>query len=326
MLGRAVVEACLPWAALLVVLAVAARALVRLEQGRFNWRRLRELHADEGGSAQSLSFVLTLPVFIMVILLIVQVSQIMIGTVVVHYSAFAAARSAVVWIPAGLSDAEPENCISAYYLDPEASDQRFPMLNPDAADYGPAEGGVTLVVVPGSPKFEKIRSAAVVACMPISPSRSLGRALPGSAATGADILQRLYAAMVPASTTNSRVPARIENKLAYALANTEMELRFFHKNSEPPLVPYYIGPDTAQFRGNELGFQDQLTVTVFHDMALLPGPGRLLARSQPKPGQADEVAAGIQREDGVYKWRLTASATMSLEGEKSVLPYSYYAY
>jgi hypothetical protein len=33
---------------------------------------------------QSLSFVLTLPVFIMVMLMIVQVSQLMIGTVVVH--------------------------------------------------------------------------------------------------------------------------------------------------------------------------------------------------------------------------------------------------
>ena len=51
---------------------------------------------------QSLSFVLTLPLFIMVMMMIVQVSQLMIGMVVVHYAAFAAARSAAVWIPAAM--------------------------------------------------------------------------------------------------------------------------------------------------------------------------------------------------------------------------------
>ena len=51
---------------------------------------------------QSLSFVLTLPVFILVMMMIVQVSQLMIGIVVVHYAAFAAARSAAVWIPAAM--------------------------------------------------------------------------------------------------------------------------------------------------------------------------------------------------------------------------------
>ena len=51
---------------------------------------------------QSLSFVLTLPVFIFIMMMIVQVSQLMIGIVVVHYAAFAAARSAAVWIPAAM--------------------------------------------------------------------------------------------------------------------------------------------------------------------------------------------------------------------------------
>ncbi len=90
-MGRAVLLACLPWlgwlilsAAVLFLLAGASRA--RLEAGR-----LRQLHADQRGSAQSLSFVLTLPLFVMILLLIVQVSQLMIGTVVVHYAAYAAA-------------------------------------------------------------------------------------------------------------------------------------------------------------------------------------------------------------------------------------------
>ena len=48
--------------------------------------------AIKPGSVQTLSFVLTLPIFIMVMMLIVQVSQLMIGLIVVHYAAYAAAR------------------------------------------------------------------------------------------------------------------------------------------------------------------------------------------------------------------------------------------
>jgi len=64
--------------------------------------RLRRLHRDEAGNVQSLSFVLTLPIFIMLMMLIVQASQLMIGQVVVEYAAVAAARSAIVWIPAAV--------------------------------------------------------------------------------------------------------------------------------------------------------------------------------------------------------------------------------
>ena len=89
---RAVLLSCLPWLVLLVVLVVLLRLMVRLEGARSDLRRLRSLHRDQGGAAQSLSFVLTVPVFIMIMLLIVQVSQLMIGAVVVHYAAYAAAR------------------------------------------------------------------------------------------------------------------------------------------------------------------------------------------------------------------------------------------
>ena len=64
--------------------------------------RTLDFHADQRGSVESLSFVLTVPVFIMLMLLAVQITQLMIGLVVVHYAAFAAARSATVWIPARL--------------------------------------------------------------------------------------------------------------------------------------------------------------------------------------------------------------------------------
>ena len=79
------------------------------------------------GQRQSLSFVLTLPFFIMILLFIVQVSQLMIGQIVVEYAAFAAARAAAVWIPAydtsAAGEIEPWNRVSGYIVDGNANDQ-----------------------------------------------------------------------------------------------------------------------------------------------------------------------------------------------------------
>lgn len=330
-MGRAVVLACLPWLALLVVSFACGYLLVRLNGLRMELGRLRRLHRDQSGGVQSLSFVLTLPLFVMIMLFIVQVSQLMIGTIVVHYAAFAAARSAVVWIPARLGQEETENCLSAYYPDPEAGDQVVPIRDPLDPNYGPGEGGTTYLVEPGGPKYDKIATAAVMACMPICPSRDLGLGLPGESQAAAEIIKVLYRSMVPGSEQNARIPRRLENKLAYALQATQIEIRFYHTNRypEPPLVPYPHLDDTPQdftveFMSNELGWQDPITVKVKHQLALLPGPGRLLARWVRRPdGSRDTVAETIGRVGKVYVYPLEASATMGNEGEKSVIPYQY---
>jgi len=326
-MGRAVLVACLPWLVLLVVSLLAAYLLVRLNGSRIRFRRLWRLHRDQGGSAQSLSFVLTLPVFVMIMLFIVQVSQLMIGTIVVHYAAYAAARSAIVWIPADLGTDEGPNCISFSFPDPDAPKQDVPILDPTDPNYGPSEGGMTFLVEPGSPKFEKIRSAAVLACMPISPSRDVGWELSGRDALTAEILKEAYGAMVPQAEQNARIPTRLENKLAYATENTYLEIRFFHKNAEPPLLTYFIPSDEGEFYPNEIGWQDLITVTVRHDLALLPGPGRLLARFVARPdGTPDEVARHIVQKRNVYTYPLKATATMGNEGEKPVIPYVHTVY
>lgn len=332
-MGRAVLLDCLPWAGLLVVLVLILRLVVRIEGSRLRIGRLRGLHADEGGAAQSLSFVLVLPFFVMIILFIIQVSQVMIGTVVVHYAAFAAARSAIVWIPAAVDD-ELENCVAGYSIDPEARDLVFPELDPSAPNYGPGPGGLTYLVLPGGAKHAKIASAALMACMPISPSRNVGIPLSGSGLTGADLIDRAYHALSPRAARNAAIGSRLRNKLAYATAATEVEIRFFHSNAEPPLVPYpelhepIRSTDPEEFvYGREMGWQDPITVKVTHHMALLPGPGRFLAREVQRPdGRPDEVAARIRRMGNVYTYPLTASATLGNEGEKSVKPYDYYAY
>jgi hypothetical protein len=293
--------------------------IARLNHARIAPRRLITLHADQHGGAQSLSFVLTLPIFIMLLLLIVQVGQLMIGQIAVEYSAFAAARAAAVWIPADLPGMEGANCISTFgYDDSQPANQDFPELDPEAADYGPAQGGVYYRVAPGSPKYEKIASAAVLGVMPVCPSRDLDFGSQTQWPAGVAALQSLYWSMAPSAAAVPAAMRRIENKLAYALANTEVEIRFYHPNSEPPLgVTYFVPENLDEFRFNELGWQDQVTVAVRHNLAMLPGPGRLLAK----------YALGISGRSGgdvyadVYTYPLTAKATIGIEGEKPAIPY-----
>ncbi len=323
-MGRSVLLACVPWLAILVASFAMLYVLARANRARPKPHRLRRLHADQRGSVQSLSFVLTLPLFIMVLLLIVQVSQLMIGQMVVEYAAFASARAAAVWIPADTPYPEGANCIGAFFSDLNAADQVVPIFDPDDPNFGPAEGGMTYRIELGGAKFEKIASAAVLACMPISPSRDVGATLSGAGPLAADIIARVYAAMAPNSDSGPAAARRIRNKLAYAMANTSVEMKFYHKNSEPPLgVAYLIPPDPDEFRFNEIGWQDQITVTVRHNLALLPGPGRLLARST---GAADQIAGSVENRGNVYTYPLSASVTIGNEGEKPAIPYVYQTY
>jgi hypothetical protein len=291
---------------------MALTALCRASHAKLDLRRLVRLHGNEVGSVQSLSFVLVLPLFVMIVLFIVQVSQLMIATVVVHYAAYSAARTAAVWIPANLSGGEGPNCISSYSPDPSAGNQTMPSL------LGPTSGGMWFVIQPGSPKYNKITSAAAMALMSICPSRDVGVTLPSQDSAAADVLKTAYSAFLPASTSNSAISGRIEHKLAYALANTTVELRFYHQNSEPPLATYGLASDAGEFYANEIDWQDEIEVTVRHNFALLPGPGRFLAQHL---AGSDPVADAISNQGGVYTYPLSASATIGNEGERPLLSY-----
>jgi hypothetical protein len=166
--------------------------------------------------------------------------------------------------------------------------------------------------------------AAALACVPISPSRRF----PGLSDPPADIvaaLERAYAALSGRLTADGR----FRNKLAYALSPEmlNVDVSFYHSNEEHPLaVPFVNGqlgipPDATEYRpGQEIGWQDPVTITVTYNLALLPGPGRLLATRQ---GNAIPVT-GIRGDSGnpsnvfsdTYTYSLSASATMGNEGEK----------
>lgn len=312
---RAAILAFLPWAFALAIAVIALAWLTRAAQARWKWSRLRDLHRDQTGAVQSLAFVLTLPLFMSLLLLIVQVSQIMVGTIVVHYAAFASARSASVWIPANTgAPGERENSI-------------LTLRSGESSRNGLA--GATL-----SPKFDKIESAAILACVPISPSAD-GQTdrleNPPLLAT----LERVYRAMAPDALGSARLSRRLRNKLAYSRENTWIEISIHHDaEDDPPLQWYDIGDDyndysvpTPATRGvprnddliyrdeygnHEIGWQDAITVKVTHRFSLLPGPCRLFARRVVAP-------SGSVR----YSFPITATATLGAEGEKSVLPYRH---
>lgn len=346
---RAVLQACLPWFIWLCVASGVALLLVQYCGGRLDWRRLRRLSSCEDGAVQSLSLVLTLPVFLLLILFIVQITQIMVGIMMVNYAAFAGARAASVWIPADVTldrtfndDAsvttiqlqnliEPANVVAGF-VDGSAL----------------PSGGIAVLSASNSPasvKCQRIVLASVIPCLTISPSRSMGTGnqLPTALQNTYNALVKLYPLVDPASQSNSQMPQRLRNKLTYAANFTSVDLIWQNVAHPIPDIidgptynPYmHPSPAVPPWNPNEIGFRDPVTVSVTHQFALLPGIGRILATptnpldsSQPMPaGTIDRAANRItQRMTGgpevLYTIRLEASATFVNEGYKSVKRYA----
>jgi hypothetical protein len=141
--------------------------------------------------------------------------------------------------------------------------------------------------------------------------------------------------------------------LAYALENTVVRIEVRHnEQAEPPLYDvmggYYEVPEQIyydpymdiefyDFGPNEIGFQDQVLVTVVHDFALLPGPFRFLRRQfdwllgengKYVYHEGAEASYGVSTLSAADRGKMRAfvhavKATVRLtnEGEKSVVPY-----
>lgn len=364
-MSRAVVDACLPWLGLLAGAGIVLVLLVRLAGARFQPGRLAQVHGDEGGGTQALSFVITLPFFILIAIFMLQLVQLMIGTIVVHYAAFAAARAAIVWIPARVVQTEAdleagqieetENRISV-----RSSAGEAPITDLSA---GPGEGGADYVisvdindpVALQSPKARKIFTAAVLGCLPISPSAAVPSAPSDVLLLNTDRLIATYQGIAQNLSGTPASAGRLQNKLNYAASHTRIELRAYHQN-ESPDVPLLEGVDRYdpvarmiprfsngvvvgydyywrpfdEFRPNELGWQDTITVTVRHDLALFGSAGILssmvsmiprVATSVYGPITVSEWASGPQTTRKLTLCTVTALATLGLEGEKCSIPY-----
>lgn len=305
MMTQQIIIALLPWAIVVVVAVIIARILVGLCGAKLNLGRLKSINRCETGSVQSLSFVLTLPFFVMIIMLIVQVSQIMIANIVVHYAAYASVRAAVVWIPTNTNFDETQNRISSISL------------------IEVTEEGSHYQIFPSGDKFQEINQAAVLAVMPLGPSRDLGYTMDGYGQQSANALINLYAGLDSDSLSNSLIPTRLWNKLAYSYQNTFVEVDFWHRvgphfdYQDPPLqYEYLIRPYPDEYYDNELGWQDHITATVSYNIPLLPGPVRLFA---PAARRGDVSRTDVNGQ--TYAFLISASATMMNEGEKPLLFY-----
>lgn len=302
---RQILIACLPCLIALAIAFALLHAVLRFSGGRLRLARLRDLNRCEAGGVQSLAFVLTLPMFLMVVMFIAQIGLMMVAQITVNAAAFAAARSAAVWIPA--------------YVDPVEHENHMSGLSSDGACRLDATSART------SLKHSKIFDAATLACVPIAPSREIRGTDPAvlSGTSADDALVNLYSALAPQSRSNPMIPVRLRRKLAYSAQNTWVDITWVDKNSD--IGPTYNPPDNA-FPGwvhfpSELGWEDPVTINVWHRYALLPGAGRFLASSlRFYTGQPDEIADSILQEQGVQKIWLRGSATLTVEGIKSVRP------
>ena len=317
---RETLISCAPYVAAIVALLMCQGLLLRFSQTRLQWAQLRKLHRDERGAVQSLSFVLTLPVFMFIMMFIVQLALITMGRISVEYAAYAAARSAIVWYPANTGTLL-ENHTSHNSLVPirfyESNGRNYTVYR----------------VIPSGDKYAKIHLAAAMACMPICPSTNTGvsNSHPGNAALPS--IQRAYQTLAPSSSMNTRIPARLRNKLAYALANTHVEIEVHHcsdqiSGGDPPLYPEWsleLEHPNRYLWPSEIGWQDQVYVTVYHQYALLPGPGRLLARRANTETIYDEIPDQIQNVNGVYSRTLIATTRMGNEGQKPTPTDSMYS-
>jgi len=290
--------------------------LLRCSHARADWSRLGQLHRCEAGGVQSLAFVLTFPILLAVLMVMVQISQLMIGQMFVQYAAFAGARSASVWLPA-VTPLELAN-----------------QINELPQETGPESMMIEATSNIESDKLRKIRSAVIQACAPMAPSRDLG-----AAAQSPEIMQiaaatqQLLPRLVPSTQSNSRMNARIANKLGYCDRNTQVFV-VWQDGQNADGSDSITGPSynprthpTVVFQPYEVGWQDPVTVHVVHQFALLPGPGRLLAKRITRAdGLPDRVSGRIQQNsrdysETVYTTTIHASATMTVEGIQSLRPF-----
>ncbi len=260
------------------------------------WSRV---HRCEEGGVQSLAFVLTLPLFLGSVLMILQLTQVLLGIMTVQYAAFAAARAAVVWVPA--------NTIEAAQNDLPGGIARDRVVSLDAGN------------VENSRKFREVFEAATQACVAIAPARRV----PGPRASETTVFESVEAFLALQQLTSDprigRWRTATGNRWSYARANTRVRIAWL---ASPQTTPTYNPEDhpLVDHDPSEVAWDDSVTVVVSHEVSLVPGPGRWLFqlhrwgrvpqnldRDWPTSGRLDRVP-------------VTASATLSIAGLKSQRP------
>jgi hypothetical protein len=162
------------------------------------------------------------------------------------------------------------------------------------------------------------------------------------------VMKELYESLSPESSRNSRIPGRIDHKLAYSFQNTAVRLEFRDKNTfrgptynprvavRDPQTGGVLRDDEGEvvrsWDPHEVGWEDPVRVLVTHEFALLPGPGRVLAkylvRTNEEPDRVAEridIRTNASRER-LYTTSIIASATLTNDGFKTLMPYEQESY
>ena len=207
--------------------------------------------------AAILEFALALPIALMLVLVMIQSSLLMGANLCVHHAAYCAARSAVVQIPAGGGESlfEPANVVVDEYA---------------------------------SGKYSRIRTAAVLALLPISCGSSDIPA--GDAGPLIDGLQEFFARY--RSPAPPWLTAQLARRMYYA--------------DEPDNTVVQVHPWPLD---RPYGESEDIEVRVHHTFYLsVPYAGSLFARLDGRDGV--ELPLG----DGEYGMRIHASCTLTNEG------------
>jgi len=248
---------------------------------------------------------MTLPAFVGTVLLVIQLSQVLLGMMTVQYAAFAAARSAVVWIPASVHQPPLENQNDTHIVHHRGDVME---LNLDRRRL--------------FRKYREIHAAAAQACVAISPARAVN----GPRAGAGDVVDAVEAFLafekLTADARIGRWRTAVSNRWSYAFANTQVRMVFL---GESRLSPTYnpVGHPVIEHDVGEAGWDEAVTLIVRHEVALVPGPGRWLFQnvtwgSSPRNGASDWQGSG--RHD---RTPVIGSATLTLAGLKSNRP-AYY--
>ena len=353
---RVILDDCRPALFALGVALLALIVVIRISGCRLDLRRLAHLHRCERGGVQSLSFVLTLPVFVMIVMFVVQVSQLMIAQVVVNYAAYGAARSLSAWVPQHVVETDDQghstdlfgrdhlqNVIPDNRLSPSQSVGYYYVGGSRQDGFVGGVGGQTTENIA---KLEFPFRSDVAACATISPSRQLGLNLTTDARDHFLATRTAWQQFIgPAATASNN--GRLYSKYSYSYWNTELWIRFQNLDSNIGPTHNPLNCPAHSHRSNEIGWRDPITITVRHNLALLPGPGRFLAKHLVRPGGPPDMVshrisqwAGPRRQINantaagsagsahdpqynrrVYATTVWARATVTNDGIKSLVPY-----
>lgn len=270
--------------------------------------RLRGLdHCEEGG-VQSLALVMTLPFFVGTILLVVQLSQVLLGVMTVQYAAFAAARSAVVWIPAWVEDQDPARGQDAS----TENEINAPIVRGQPIDL--TVGGRL-----SSRKFREIQAAAVQACVSISPARSVTGPRAGTGEVDEAVDAFLTFQNLASDPRIARWRLATSNRWSYSAANTRVRLAFL---GQPRLTPTYnpVGHPVVIHNDHEAGWDEAVTAIVVHEVSLVPGPGRWLFQNATWGRVPNNLAANWPDSGRLDRVPVVGSATLTLAGLQSNRP------